>query len=111
MGKRGNALLLKCFSSRQVDIDIVSGSLEPLKGWVSPNYGQQRASPALTFSIKSSLPARMVTLFVPLREPDASVPEASMEEHNGETKLALSDGILKQLVSIDDDSIRIEEAA
>lgn len=109
-GQRGSALLLKCFSTSQVEMARACGSIDPLAGWISSNYGQHQAAPVLTFSVRDRMPVRMVTLMLPLEEPESRAPGVTMNNHNGKTELFLPFLPGNQLVSIGEDTITLEEA-
>lgn len=111
LGKKGSALSLKCFCASEIDIDIASGSLHPLKGWVSPNYGQQHPAPALTFTVNDQLPLRLMTLFLPQRQVLATTPPVTMSISEGITELQLCLAAVKQTVCISDCEVSLEEAA
>lgn len=89
---RAGGLLLKTFSTTDLETTVVAGAHEPLRGWYSPNYGQQLPAPALTVRGNSPLPLRFATLIVPGAEPDAPVPNVASRIQDGLlTGLSVSD--------------------
>ena len=58
-------LMLRTFSTMPLQTDIREGSLDPIQGWVSPNYGLRQPAPSLALSSVCRLPLRVVTLMVP----------------------------------------------
>lgn len=61
-------LFVKAFSSCSLTGNVFTGELTPARGWLSPNYGQRVAAPSLSFSARSSLPMRIVTVLWPQRD-------------------------------------------
>lgn len=76
-GHNGCALLMRSFASVPVRIELVQGALEPIQGWISPEYGQRVPAPALICSVETKLPFRIATLLFPLKDPAAPVPDVS----------------------------------
>jgi hypothetical protein len=62
----GNSgLQLYMFASEAVNAEAVCGQHEPIQGWASPLYGEQRASPVLKASVHGAAPVSMMSLIVP----------------------------------------------
>lgn len=74
-GRRGGALLVRPFAAAPFRMNIFEGSSTPIQGWVSPEYGQRVAAPALACSTESRLPLRIVTLLFPLETASAPCPD------------------------------------
>ncbi|HKQ30931.1 MAG TPA: alginate lyase family protein [Burkholderiales bacterium] len=45
---------------------LTEAQLDPIRGWVSPDYGQREAAPMLTHSVVARLPVRIVTFLLPV---------------------------------------------
>lgn len=73
--KDGKGLLLRSFCTTPLQTAIHAGSLDPIQGWVSPNYGLRRPAPVLSLSSVCRLPLRIVTLLLPVDGSDAAPPE------------------------------------
>lgn len=90
----GRALLVRPFASVPLRVRLRCGSLDPLEGWVSPDYGQQRPAPVLVYSATAQLPLRIVTLLLPCADEDAPPPDVRplVREGRGLMGLVLDDG-------------------
>jgi hypothetical protein len=58
----GRGLLIRTFTTDVMQAEIHQGEIEPIRGWISTDYGLRQAAPSLTYSIVSKLPLRIVTL-------------------------------------------------
>lgn len=67
-GPAGHGLLLRSFATVPLTLEVIEGKLDPIEGWVSPDYGQRRPAPAVVCAIVSRLPLRIVTLILPLED-------------------------------------------
>lgn len=79
-GPGGRGLLVRPFAAVPLKGEVHEGELDPIQGWVSPDYGQRRPAPVLIFSTVVRLPLRIVTLLLPtedvLAPPPAVIPLA-----------------------------------
>jgi hypothetical protein len=109
-GRNGSALLMRAFAEVPLATDISEGQLEPVSGWVSPNYGQRIPTPSLTYRAESMLPLRLVTLLYPVAHADAPVPEvtAQIRSRTGELDVTTVTG-REHWIRIDDDKIVIRQ--
>lgn len=73
-GPEGRALLLRSFAMVDLQVNLFEGEFHPVQGWVSPDYGQRRPAPLLTYSAVARLPFRTVTLLLPVDGLAASLP-------------------------------------
>ena len=62
---RGHQLWVTPFSSAPLRGQIITGSTEPIRGWISEEYGRKTPAPALIYSSRSALPVRIVTVLHP----------------------------------------------
>lgn len=76
-GTGGRALLIWPLATVALKAKIYEGEVAPIRGWVSPNYGQRKPAPLLAYSIESRLPLRVLTLLVPLKDSLAPRPAVS----------------------------------
>ncbi|HEY3303134.1 MAG TPA: alginate lyase family protein [Candidatus Binatia bacterium] len=74
-GQRGQALLVRPFATAPFQMDLVEGSVDPIEGWFSPDYGRRVPAPALIWSAAVRLPLRVMTLLFPLEHPSAPCPD------------------------------------
>jgi uncharacterized heparinase superfamily protein len=102
-GANGRELLVRPFSAAPLKARVCEGDLVPIQGWVSPEYGQRRPAPALIYSTVTSLPLRIVTLFLPAARPIASPPVVTplFDEHDTPVGLVFED---------DDEHIRFADS-
>lgn len=93
-GPGGRGLLIQAFATVPLKADVFEGELAPIQGWVSPDYGQRRSAPVLTYSAVTRLPLRIATLLVPTENPFASPPAVSplVAEGPGPVGLVFGDG-------------------
>jgi hypothetical protein len=76
-GVRGHELFIRPFGTVPLKADVVEGELAPLRGWVSPDYGQRRPAPLLVYSAVATFPLRIVTLLFPAERPLACPPDVA----------------------------------
>src|SRR5690606_4038626 len=103
-GKRRGALLMRLFSSSGVEATIASGHRNPIRGWLSPDYGRCIEAPALRWTCTTALPARTVTMLLPLADADEGLPLVVPVFDNGKVA-GLRFGNADSGVWIDDDEI------
>jgi hypothetical protein len=66
-GAHGGGLWLTAVAPAPIDASIRSGSVDPIEGWVSTDYGQRRPAPSLAFRACARLPLSILTLLIPVR--------------------------------------------
>jgi len=59
-------LLMRAFASLPLETTIAQGHSEPLAGWVSSDYGVRGPAPSVVYSMVGRLPARILTLLLPV---------------------------------------------
>ena len=74
-GRLQHGLLIRSFSTAELDCKIKAGALNPLQGWISPNYGHRMSAPVLNYSTSALLPLRIVTILFPIEDADAKAPD------------------------------------
>jgi hypothetical protein len=67
--RRGRVLWVMPLSTTPLTAAVKSGEINPIRGWISPDYGQRLAAPALVYTATPPLPARIVTVLYPDYEP------------------------------------------
>jgi hypothetical protein len=74
----GRSLWIMPFASTPLKAEIVTGRVNPIRGWVSADYGQRTPAPALVYSAQTQLPATIVTVLQPQsssNQPCVALPE------------------------------------
>jgi hypothetical protein len=67
--RRGRVLWIAPFSTTPLSAVVTAGATIPMRGWISPDYGQRVAAPALVYTASAALPARILTVLYPDRHP------------------------------------------
>jgi len=62
---KGRVLWMLSIQSSPLQASVACGTREPLRGWVSSNYGLRQPAPVLTYSGAVALPSRTITLLLP----------------------------------------------
>jgi hypothetical protein len=70
----GRRLQVKAFSAVPLKVEVREGEVAPIRGWVSPDYGQRQPAPLLTYSTVSRLPLRIMTVLLPSDTPGGGPP-------------------------------------
>ena len=78
-GMGGHALLIRPFATVPLDVRVCMGEAAPIRGWVSPNYGQRTPAPQLVYAASAPLPLRIVTLLFPVQDSLIRPPAVSPE--------------------------------
>jgi hypothetical protein len=69
----GSTIRIAAFASSPLHTTVRSGELRPIRGWVSPHYGQRLPAPMVIYSCDARLPWRALTMVLPDR-PGAPAP-------------------------------------
>ncbi len=85
----GNTLWVGTFASAPLDLSIKCGEIDPIRGWISTNYGERTPAPALLVNSTSPLPWRGVTVLLPLRGTDHLLPRIEPRHANNGLPCAL----------------------
>ena len=105
MGPGGVGLFMKACAPVTVMARVFSGARAPVAGWVSDAYGQWSPAPQVEFFGVSELPARMVTLLVPVRGDRPLPPYAAVEFLNCiDSRVHLRD----EIIAIGEDGVSVE---
>jgi hypothetical protein len=78
-GAGGTGLLIRAFALVPLKAEVLDGSLEPIQGWTSPDYGRRDPAPLLRYTAVTRLPLRVVSLLLPTRTPDGPPPPVSLQ--------------------------------
>lgn len=104
--RSGHGLLLRTFATVPLEPVLAEGGLEPVRGWVSPNYGQREPAPALGIETTARLPLRLVTLLLPVAKADSAPPAVTVLGDDAPDGLEF--GRWRERVAIGTDGIRLE---
>lgn len=101
----GNTFWIGSFAPGAMKAQVKTGELAPIRGWVSPDYGQRTPAPFLVYSSKIPLPWRSITLLIPHRGDRSNMPAVSalFDDHNLPIGLELED--LSESIFADDSDI------
>ncbi|MGE0453606.1 MAG: heparinase II/III family protein [Vicinamibacteria bacterium] len=76
-GSGGRGLALLCLAPAPLPPAVHLGEGDPIRGWVSPDYGRVVPAPLVVFAARRPLPCRLITLLQPLADLDAPLPEVA----------------------------------
>jgi hypothetical protein len=62
-------LYVKPFATVPLAAEVREGEVDPIQGWVSPDYGVKRPAPVLIYRLRARLPVRLLTLLLPSDDP------------------------------------------
>jgi len=98
----GRALLVRPFSEAPLQQRVSHGRREPMEGWISPDYGQRHPAPMIVYSATARLPFRIVTLLLPIADPDAPPPAVTPLRDEGRRLAGLVFEATSETVSLDE---------
>ena len=104
----GGGLHLKAFSTSLLQQETHEGEVEPIRGWVSSDYGLRAPAPLLCYTAVTKLPLRVVTLLIPSGGEGAAPPDVTQAQGDGVMNLAFAGG--KETLRIDDRRISVTRA-
>lgn len=103
----GRELLVRAFAAESLDVELVAGELSPMRGWVSPVYGQRELAPVLTYSTVARLPLRVATLLLPVDGTSATLPAVTSVIGDGRFDLVFDD--TQETIHIKDRDIVVDQ--
>jgi hypothetical protein len=103
----GATLWMAAFASSPLRTALRSGDLEPIRGWISPDYGKRVPAPMLIYSCDAPLPWRAVTVLVPDREGGPLPPPVYAIRDDAGFPVGLNFDDTGEAVRIDEHSIRL----
>jgi Heparinase II/III-like protein/Heparinase II/III N-terminus len=86
-GRRGEGVWIAPFATVPLSGRLRQGMLDPIEGWVSPDYGRRRPAPAVVYSATTRLPLRIITLVLPVERLRQSPPAVELV-HDAAGRLA-----------------------
>ena len=104
----GRGLAVRAFSSAPLHAEIHQGQVEPIRGWVSPDYGLRVPAPQLSYSAVTRLPLRVVSLLLPQASDEQDLPDATLVQKDGQVSLVIDGG--RETVRVDDRQVSVERA-
>jgi len=87
----GFKCLIAVFATAPLKAELAEGRLDPIQGWISPDYGRREPAPMLTYSAVTRLPLRIVTLLLPMDSPFALPPLVTTSLEQRRIELAFDD--------------------
>ena len=104
----GAMLWVRPFAAVSLAAAVKRGDTTPIRGWVSPDYGQRRPAPALVYSGTAPLPWRIFTVLLANRQVEGPAPLVHpIHDEQGEP-IGLSFAQPRFSIHVDDTDIRIE---
>jgi len=103
-GRRGGGLLVRAFSAAPATVQVHEGERDPIRGWVSSDYGQRRPAPQVGFSVVAGFPLRVVTLLMPVSDVSASAPQVTVLYDGEGTAVGLRFDETGDRVELEDDA-------
>jgi len=104
----GLGLFIRPFSITPLQLTKQEGEVEPIRGWVSPDYGLRVPAPLLCYSTVVRLPLRITTLLVPVGSDEAAPPDVVPMFEEGDMGLMLDGG--RETIRVDSRQIVVEHA-
>jgi hypothetical protein len=77
VSRRGPGLWIRAFAATRLESKVVEGGIDPIEGWIAPDYGARLPAPVLIYSADGPLPLRVVTLLFPTENGGARSPSVS----------------------------------
>lgn len=74
---RSGRLLVRPFTTVDLQAEIHAGERTPIRGWVSGDYGRREPAPVLIYSADARLPLRIATILLPTAHVCVSPPAVS----------------------------------
>jgi hypothetical protein len=107
-GQGGRGLFLRAFSSAALQADVEQGGVDPIRGWISPDYGLRVPAPQLTYTAVEKLPLRIVTLIIPREADEGAPPEVESVQTGSSLNLVFTRD--QETVRVDDTQITVDGA-
>ena len=108
-GSGGASLWVKALSAQALESRISCGDREPLRGWVSADYGRREPAPSLSWTGEAHFPLRIVTLLQPLREGEAPpCVAAELEGAVSTLEIAAAGGADREKIVIASENISVQ---
>jgi len=107
-GPEGRGLLMRVFSPARLEAKILRGSLHPVEGWISPDFGRRVPAPLVSFATLASLPLRIVTILVPVDEDRSPSPAAYPVIVEGPSVAGLVLWNARDVIGIEEDALTLK---
>ncbi|HET9266931.1 MAG TPA: hypothetical protein VFO31_02155, partial [Vicinamibacterales bacterium] len=79
-------------------------------GWMSSHYGRKQPAPMLVYATRRTLPARIVTLLLPVERLHATPPRVTVTHGDDGRTMALRLHDSNEVVRVTDDAITVAPA-
>jgi hypothetical protein len=105
----GPGLWLRAFAATRLERKVVEGGIDPIQGWIAPDYGVRLPAPVLVYSAVGPLPLRVVTLLFPTENVGARSPSVSpiFDENQQLAGLVFADS--GETVHVGSDDVSVEQ--
>jgi hypothetical protein len=107
-GKRHRGLWLAPFTDTPLEARIRIGETNPIEGWVSSDYGRKVPAPSVSYAWRAGLPARVVTLIMPVDRLGAEPPAVTVLRDSAGSLTGLKLDGLGETVLIDERAIVVD---
>jgi hypothetical protein len=108
-GPKDDGLFLRSFARVPLKGEVHEGEVAPMRGWLSPEYGQRRPAPMLIYSAVARFPLRIVTLLLPTENPSDSPPLVTPIDADGPTPVGLVFEKTQETVRFDEHTFVVEQ--
>ena len=105
---QGRGLAIRAFSEVPLHAEVHQGEVEPIRGWVSPDYGLRVPAPQLRYTAVTALPLRVVSLLLPQASGEQDLPSVTLVQSEGRTSLVIDGG--RETVRVDERQVSVERA-
>lgn len=106
--RQGHVLWICPFPAAPVQPSLKYGETAPIRGWISPEYGDRQPAPMLIYTFAVALPWRIVTLLLPDRQGLASPPAVRAIYDDTGRPAGLAFERPRRLVRFDDHAVSVE---
>jgi hypothetical protein len=104
-GKRAAGLWIGAFCAAPLSVRLVEGELDPPQGWISRQYGRRQPAPMGIWRTRSRVPARIVTLLLPVNGMGSTPPVVEFAPGGGEQPTTLLIPDANQLVRVTEETL------
>jgi uncharacterized heparinase superfamily protein len=105
---KGRVLWISPFPSATAQSALKCGDLDPIRGWISREYGHRQPAPMLIYSFAVALPWRIVTLLLPDRQGATSPPAVRGLYDDAGLPVGVAFERPRRVVRFDDNAVSVE---
>jgi hypothetical protein len=104
----GRSLWISPFAAGVLRPSVRAGESRPIRGWISPDYGQRHPAPALTYTSTVAMPWRALTLLFPEMHTGTTPPAVRMIYDDDGLPVGLTFDRSGESVRVDERAIVVE---